>query len=166
MSFFADHAGNFGLGSYFSNMEEQHQHPEPLAFLRSIFPRRDVVLLSSIVDQEKLAHAEQPHRFDLKKVGDIFNDFKAALAMVPEEMALAKGKLITGRTVVGYDCEGLRYDGAYFTEKHHYKGQSQINHHIKLANDGFLYMTATMVEVGLAPLKNRARAPGPSPGSV
>ena len=75
------------------------------------------MLLSSIVDQEKLAHAEQPHRFDLKKVGDIINDVKAALAMVPEEMVLAKGKLITVRTVVSYDCEGLRYDGAYFTEK-------------------------------------------------
>jgi hypothetical protein len=118
------------------------------------------------VGEEKLAHTEQTHRFDLKKVGDIFTDFKAALAMVPEEMVLAKEKLITGRMVVGYDCEGLRYDGAYFTEKHHYKGQSKINHHIKLANDDFLRKTATTADVGLAPSKNRARAPVPSHGIV
>lgn len=51
-----------------------------------------------------------------------------------------RGKLIK-RNVVGYDCDGLCYDGTCFNEEHTYRGQRQINHHIKLANDGFLYKT-------------------------
>jgi len=77
-----------------------------------------------------------PFAFELKNVGNIFADFLESLGKVASDKAPKAGQHILGKRKIRYKREGLSYNATYFTEEHVYNDQTQINHHIKLANDG------------------------------
>jgi len=118
----------------------------PSALYVKIFSKPRVVLLSNEVEDYISLRKQHPLRFELKNVGNIFADFLESLGKVASDKAPKAGQQILGKRKIRYKREGLSYNATYFTEEHVYNDQTQINHHIKLANDGFLYKAIIEME--------------------